>query len=344
MAVSNDKRLMVVGASATSSLEKSYVRAAEQLGYTVCHFDPEMETGKHIKLGKIGAKLHQFLPVEAWVRKMNRELVLKVKEFNPQVILVFTNVKVLYGSLATIKTMMSPKIVWIWPDTPLNLTAHNRDAAGLYDVSAIYSSTALPVFSDIGFKNLHWVPLAGDPFLHGQEPVPSRDFKVDISFVGMWRPERERAMAVVAEHFPNLAIEIYGTYWKERCGNQALKKYWRGGGIVGKELGAYFNRSRINVNVIDDTNYPSANMRFFEVPTAGGLQLSSPCPEQENIFRHQQEIVYFSSEQQLVEQVRWILDNPAAADQIRMAAHKKVQEGHTYLKRLEQILSIITIH
>lgn len=335
------KRILLVGSGATSSLENSYVRAARSLGHEVFLFDPGAEVNKHIKLGKFGRVLHQFLPVEAWTRKMNRELVLKARDLKPDLMLVFTNVKVLYGTLATIKTIQDTKIAWVWPDTPLNLTDHNLDCSGLFDISAVYSSKARTVFEKIGFPNCHWVPLAGDPELHGFEPAAADSYKVDISFVGMWRPEREKVLAVIAEKFPQLNIEIYGTYWKDRCGNAALRKLWKGGGIVGRDLGGYFNRSRININVIDDTNYPAANMRFFEIPTAGGLQLSSPCPEQEMVFRDREEILYFNSDAELIEKIEWVLAHPKEAAHIRQQAHQKLMEGQTYAHRMQQILSLI---
>ena len=34
-------------------------------------------------------------------------------------------------------------------------------------------------------------------------------------------------------------------------------------------------------------------MRFFEISTAGGLQVSSACPEMENEFRHAEHIFYY---------------------------------------------------
>lgn len=337
------KRLLIVGSSAVSSLEHSYVRAANAQGWQVEFFDPEKMMHPFIKGGKVGRLFHQFVPVDAWMRKMNRLLVFKVGEWKPDIVMVFTNVPVLYGTIATIKTIHHCAVVWIWPDTPMNLMPQNADACKLYDLSGIYSKAALPVFDKIGFNNAFWLPLAGDPVLHGNDPVKG-DFDRDISFVGMWRPEREKAIVSLINHFPQLAIEVYGTYWKERCIDKSVRKYVKGNGLLGQALGRYFNRSRINLNVIDSTNYPAANMRFFEIPTAGGLQLSSTCPEQEGEFRHKEEVVYFSEEKQLLEGVEWMLQNPEKCTAIRINAHSKVHLGHTYSHRFKSILDMIHSH
>ena len=82
-------KLLLVGTINNFCLETSYANAAAELGYEAYRFDPAKETGKYLKFGKIGSKLHNFLPVEAWVRKMNRELIVFVNECKPDAIFLF---------------------------------------------------------------------------------------------------------------------------------------------------------------------------------------------------------------------------------------------------------------
>ncbi|MCC6287123.1 MAG: glycosyltransferase [Chitinophagaceae bacterium] len=330
-------KILFLGASGKGALELSYLNAAKELGIEFKIFDPAKEEIKYIKGGSIGKKLHAFLPVEQWIRKMNREIILLVKKFNPGLVLLFTNTRVLPGTLACIRTMNPKvKIAWLWPDTPLNLEKHNFLNAPFVDMTCTYSSATLPVFERAGFPNIHWVPLAGDFQMHGIDNI-NETFDVDISFVGGWRPERERVMNIICEHFKNANIEIYGPYWKRDCKHAAVRSKIKGEGLYEKQLADFFNRSRINVNVIDDTNYPAANMRFFEVFTAGGLQLASACPEQENIFRHREHIVYFKSEEDIIPEIEWILSHKEECNQIRSKSHNLLKKDHTYTQRLKYI-------
>ena len=106
-----------------------------------------------MKGGKIGRLVHLFNPVEIWTRKMNREIILFVRQYQPELILVFGNFQILTGTLACIKTMCPEiKLGWVWPDTPMNLEKHNILNAPLFDISAIYSREALPVMRQLGSK------------------------------------------------------------------------------------------------------------------------------------------------------------------------------------------------
>lgn len=336
-----NKRILVVGSLAKGALEHSYIAAARDLGYEVETFDPAREQAAYIKGGKIGRTIHAFLPVEQWMRKMNRNLVLKARSYQPGVLLLFTNARILPGTLACIKTILpSMKLVWIWPDTPLNLEKHNFINARLADLTATYSEASVPVFKQLDFSNVHWVPLAADPHMHGISEAPGQ-FSTDIGFVGGWRPERERVMNILCEAFPQLNISIHGPYWKRECKSEVVKRRIQSEGLYEKNLAHFFNTTRININIIDDTNFPAANMRFFEVPVAGGLQLSSSCPEQERVFVHRRDVVYFKQEDAIAGEVKWIMDHPDQAAAIRLSASQLVLDSQCYRHRLQYILTQI---
>ena len=117
-------------------------------------------------------------------------------------------------------------------------------------------------------------------------------------------------------------------------------KAWQGRALRGAEFAKAVASSKINLNIIDQTNYPAANMRFFEIPCAGGLQLCSPCPEMEHEFKHAETLFYYRDEGELSNQIRRLLDDGDLRERVRPAAHKKVMEKHTYSHRAKQILGL----
>jgi hypothetical protein len=342
MEMKEGDKIMLVGTINDFCLETSYATAAKNLGYHVCRFDPRAETKKYVKLGTVGEKMHDFLPVEAWVKKMNRELIILAKKEEPQVIFVFGTARILYGTLITIRLLLpTVKLVWVWPDTPMNLEAHNIDNAPLYDLSAVYSKAATETFAAFGFRHCAWIPLAGDNFMHGRAVRDTGEFDSDISFVGMWRPERERTMKAIYQHFKNFKIDLHGNNWQRNCSDKELLGIWKSNGFYGKSLADHFNRSRININIIDDTNYPAANMRFFEIPISGGLQVASSCPEFENEFLDNESIVSYRNEPELVDKLTAILADPEHAQRIRQNSKDLVTRDHTYVARLKKILDLV---
>lgn len=330
-------RLMIIGSTRPGSLEGCYLRAAQRDCWVTCSFDPYASTLPFIRGGLIGKKLNDFLPVDAWTRKMNRVLIDKVIEFRPDLIMVFAGAPVSPGTIANMKLVQRCKVLWYWPDAPMNLTNSTILSGRLYDVSAIYSAASAELFESLGFRGTFWLPFAGDAVLHRSSPR-SAPFDIDLSFVGGWRPERERAIAAIVAAFPHLNIEVHGSYWHRDCRHRGIRSRLRSHGIFGEELSRFFNRSRINLNVIDSANYPSANMRFFEIPISGGLQLASACPELESEFVDRRDIVYFRDETQLLGAIEWVLCNPARAAEIRTNAHRRVVDAHTYSNRLASLV------
>jgi hypothetical protein len=335
-------KIMLVGTINEFCLETSYANAARSLGYEVRQFDPRSETEKYVKLGMVGKKMNDFLPIEAWVKKMNRELIVQAKREEPSVMIVFGAARVLYGTLMTIRLLLPRiRLVWVWPDTPMNLEEHNIANAPLYNLSAVYSEAASMAFAEYGFRNCEWIPLAGDHFMHGRDVRETDEFDCDISFVGMWRPERERIMKVISDNFSGCRIELHGNNWQRNCHDKSLMSFWKSNGFYGRSLADHFNRSRVNLNIIDDTNYPAANMRFFEIPVSGGLQVASACPEWGTEFVDNESIISFGDQTELVHKLRAVLDNKQHAQFIRKNAWALVRQRHTYVERLKKILNLL---
>ncbi len=330
--------MMIIGEFGVGSLEGSYYRAALKSGFVIEVFEPLKEQKAFLKGGSAGQLIHKFLPVDAWSKKMNRKWVSRAISFGPDVILCFTNTRVLPGALASIKALRPKvKLVWIWPDPPLSLETHTILNGRLVDLTATFSSSSVAVLDKLGFFNVRWIPLAADPDLHAME-VRSQGFLRDIGFVGGWRPEREEVLSAICEAFPDLVIEIHGPYWKRDCKNRQVRKRVKGPGLYEKDLATFFNTTKVNLNVMDQTHFMSANMRFFEIPVAGGLQLSSACPEMEGSFHNMKHVIYFSEVHKITEQLKWIFNHPLEADKVRRAGNKMVMGKHTYIQRFDLIL------
>ena len=82
-------------------------------------------------------------------------------------------------------------------------------------------------------------------------------------------------------------------------------------------------------------------MRFFEIPTAGGLQLSSPCPEMENEFKDGESIFYFKDGLELADKSNRIIAGEYHLDDIKRKAHHKILYNHNYDPRIQNILNAL---
>jgi spore maturation protein CgeB len=332
------KRVLLAGKFDGWNLESSYRRAFEGLGCQVAIFDFEKAVDRHCRLGKFGRFFNRFVPVEAWVRKANRELVLQAYEFSPELVAVFGSSPICAGALAQLKASMDVSLVYVWPDPLVNLENHIVSGLRVIDLVATYSRSTVEVFERLGARRAVWVPLAADsPFQPVSDCTPSEKeiYAADITFVGGWRPEREQVLTKLA----GFDMKIWGPDWSRRCkGNVTIMRAWQRRTIRGAEFAKAVRCSKVNLNVIDSSSSQGANMRFFEIPAAGGLQVSSSCPEMESEFRHNEHMIYYRTVDELPDLIASLRTNDELRQRVAAAGHARVMEKHTYKHRAETIL------
>jgi spore maturation protein CgeB len=332
--------ILIVGSAAMGSLESSYGKAFSELGWAVSFWDPVQVTNRYVLGGRLGRMVSSFIRVEPWLMKANRQLVIDVMRLRPRLILTFTHPHLLPGALAQIRAAVDVTLLQIWPDTMSNWGATLSPNLPLYDLVATYSQATVPILKSMGARQVTWLPLAGDPELHPSDTSYRSDLAAEVSFIGGWRPERE----AVLSQLQNFDLKIWGPEWGRRCrNNQAITKAWEGRALRGVEFAQAVQGSKINLNIIDPTNYPAANMRFFEIPTAGGLQVCSSCHEMEAEFRHGEQIFYFHNQAELPELLRALLSDEALRTKVATAAHAEVLARHTYTHRAQRLLELLDI-
>jgi spore maturation protein CgeB len=334
-------KVQFFGINQIGTLESSYEMAAKEIKLNYNFFNYELQGYKYIIGNKIGKTIHKFWPVNAWQKKLNRDFIIHCKEYKPELIIVFTNAPLLPSSIACLKVIQPEiKIVLVWPDTLANLDSNILLASSIYDAVFTYSSQSVKVFEKLGFNKVYYLPLAADGNLHLIEKQ-STEFEWDIGFVGGWRPEREKVLQFIINNFPNLRIAIHGPIWKQKCKSTNLKTHIKSNGLVGSEMASFFNKTRINMNIIDDTNYPAANMRFFEILIANGLQLVNICPEQKDFFIDQKDLIYFNDFENLKNSIKIILSDEARVKIIRQNGFQKTVLNNLYSHRLLHLISSI---
>ncbi len=335
------KKVLVITSESSYAVGNLFIKALIDSGHEVSAFDLFKSLSKYIRGGFIGKKVNTFWPVEAWRRKANRELAVFIQEFKPDHLFISGDNPVNIGTLAFAHSILpNLRVTQFWPDTLVNLSMSVTHMSSQVDIMASYSSTALEQFKAMGYRECVWMPFAGDvDFLVEQESeVFQEKFDFDCSFVGGWRPERERALSNIAKSLPSIRLKIVGPLWSKKVRNKSLLPFIDDKPKYGKAFGAFIRTSRINLNIIDDTNFPAANMRFFEIPAAGGLQLSSSCPEQANLFVDGEHLFYFSDLENMVEKIAFILAHPDLATKIRKQSHQYIKDHHTYHHRMKLIL------
>ncbi len=331
------RRVVLVGSWGPGALERAYADAFEQAGCEVLRFDLFSLEQRFVRLGAPGRFFNRFVPVEPWIRKANRQLVLESRSFRPDVIVVVGQNRVLAGALAQTLLVTNARAIYIWPDSLVSLSGERIDVLPLYDLVATYSRDSAPMLERLGARHAAWIPLAGDPAA-ARKPE-SGPLAADVSFIGQWRPEREAVLGALLEGLPGRDVKIWGPDWGRRARSR-VRAAWQGRPLFGEEFARAIASSKINLNVIDDTN-SAPNNRFFEIPCLGGFQLSSACPEMEDEFQQGRDICYYREIGEIPNVVRDLLSDETRRAEIARSGAEKARRGHTWAHRVRQIFDLV---
>ncbi len=325
----------------------SFGRAFRALGHRVQHWNLGAAIDRHVKFDRLGRLLTSYFPFDPWLVGANRDLIEETMAFEPDLLLFAGQQSVRAGALAQIKVCRPRvKVVMTWPDTLLNLTDRAIACLPMCDLVASYSQTAIAQLERFGARTVSWVPFGVDTelFPHDIDITPDdlRRLGSDVAFVGNHRPAREKAVLRLLD--AGLDVKVWGSSdWTRRAANRArLRTYFQGGPLLGASLVKALRCAKVSLNVIDPTNYPAANMRFFEQFACGVASLSSACPEMEPIFPDGDCVSYYQ-EHNLAEKARELVEDRQLREKLARNGHLVAMASHTYADRARAILQSVGI-
>lgn len=103
----------------------------------------------------------------------------------------------------------------------------------------------------------------------------------------------------------------------------------------------HFRTTAINLNFVNGNSDSGLNMRHFEITAAGGFLLCYHQPEIEDLFAVGRECDTFHNEQELLEKIRFYLEQPQRRIDIAAAGQRRTLSQHLYSHRLRSMLDIV---
>jgi len=177
---------------------------------------------------------------------------------------------------------------------------------------------------------------------------PGGEYRYAVSFVGAKNSVRSWFVRVLGDS--GIPVECFGHGWPN-------------GKVSQNEMNKIFRGSRINLNLSNSAtpdlrylvssprnfvSYIIANKtsgqikaRNFEIPLAGGFQLTNYVAGLERYFKIGEEVAVFATPEECAAQIRYYLANEGERITIAMAGNARAGREHTYLSRFEKILSTI---
>ncbi|OIV43206.1 glycosyltransferase [Flavobacterium johnsoniae] len=301
------KKIIIIGSDSKFGMERSYKSALEK-----CNFEVEIVDFKNLCNSFIPIKILKrvglYIDILPSTIRGNHAISKKIFTERPHAIIVFTSVLIYPGTIEYFKIFCN-NVSFYWPDSIVNMSNGVFSNLKYYHNIYTHSEKNVEIFASHGV-GAKWLPFAGDTLLTQNYVANShKETEYDFSFVGAYRPERYEAVNELMKNFTNSKFLIVGLGWEKLPFHN--KKNLE---IVSKmvELNEFLNytaKSKIALNAIDHLNYPSSNLRFFEIALSSIPQISTVVPEFKNKFVDKEHVYYYRSLQELVEIANFILKN-----------------------------------
>jgi spore maturation protein CgeB len=304
--------------------------AAKQLGFLAELADVSAAFGN----GKLLRKL-----LWIWDRRplhldqFSRRVVKRCEAFQPSVVIT-TGVSPVDTQALTAIQHLGARVVNYSTDDPLNpIHRANWFLRDLPKYDAIYTPR-LANCDDLrrtGCKAVYYLPFAYTPDQHFREAGAAND-PADVVFVG--GADSDRIPLVTPLINAGIRLALYGGFWDRyqttRCAHR---------GFAGADDIRHITASaKVCLIVVRRANRDGHVMRSFEAAACGGCLLVEDTLEHREIFADT--VTYFSSPQQMVDQAKALLADPARRHGSAEASYRRVVvEGkNTYADRLQTIL------
>ena len=190
---------------------------------------------------------------------------------------------------------------------------------------------------------------AARPYGESSTPLKAGEkYRFEVSFLGAYTQVRGWFIKMLAAQ--GIKVDCFGPGWPN-------------GKVTFREMEAVFRDSRINLNL---SNSVSRDLRFvfgspmnfarylhspktgeqikarnFEIPLAGGFQLTNYVAGLERYLKIGEEVAVYSSPEECAGQIRYFLENEQERRAVMTAGCLRAAAEHTYSHRFHKIFSAI---
>lgn len=224
-----------------------------------------------------------------------------------------------------------------------NTSRHLQRALAEYDMVVTTKPDAVDLLSRQGARRVLLSHNAFDPLLHRPVALTAAErtrFGADVVFVGRWEPDRERLLDRVAAAGTDLAI--WGPGW-DRSTHPRVRRCYRGNQAMAGDYTKAICGARIALGLLSDIAGDTITQRSIEIPACGTLMLAPRTVAHAEAFDEGVEADFFSSEGELVDKIRWYLEDTERRHAVAAAGRRRcVNGGYSYAERQRAIVDALT--
>jgi spore maturation protein CgeB len=329
-------KVLIVGSNGPSAIERYYVKYLRQFGATVHHYPSADIVYKQLSKNILNRILFKT-KLRTWYRGVNKELLKKADELKPDIIWVFKGMEIYPETLKQLRKK-NFTLANYNPDHPFIIAGSgsgNKNvmrSVGIYHLHFCYHNSLRKEIEE----RFH-IPTVFLPFAFEHTDMiytdPSEITEINkVCFQG--NPDKYRVSKIELLTAHGFDVDVYGIGWQRT--RLSRNKHIRIFGIAPRpEFWKMNQQYRLQLNLFREHNFGSHNMRTFEIPAVGGIQLTPYSDEQAAFFEDSREIFFFNGDHDMIDKIRTIFSmQPEMIKAIRASARKRSMEsGYSFEDR-----------
>jgi spore maturation protein CgeB len=334
-------RILIVGADSKYAIEKPYLEyLAKQK--EVDHI--ELFAAQKLFLDyynqSIINKLLYRIGISSILKKVNNKLRKKVLEYKPDIVFVFKGMEIFPITLSWIKNQ-GIKLVNYNPDNPFIFSGRGSgnknitDAISLYDLHLTYNESVKEKLEDTYTIPVELLPFGFDITDEVYQQAESEHEILKVCFLG--NADTLRATFVTALADSGVEMDVYGEFWQKFISHPKINIHQS---VYGTTFWKTLRKYRVQLNIMRPHNPDSHNMRTFEIPGIGGIELAPRTSQHQSFFEENTEIFLYDDIEDCIAKASYLLGiDKDVADGIRFKARRKsIENKYGYEDRSKQLV------
>jgi spore maturation protein CgeB len=277
------------------------------------------------------------------IQHINRKIVSLALKTKPNIVIVTGGHRITGRTVKTLKHNGIVTVLWTI-DAPLSFQ-RIIDVAPFYDHIFCQGTEAIELLNHVGIKGAHWLPVACDPSQHKPAELSGDEEKLygnDVVFVGSYYPNRSELF----ENLLDFEFAIWGPGWEKLNAKSRLRECVKGAQTKATEWSKIYSASKIVLaphyqNPQNRFPVYQASPRVFEALACGAFVISDDQRDVLSLFKNGEHLICFDHPGDLVEKIRYYLDRSEERKEIARRGRKEVLQNHTYIHRIEKLLSFV---
>jgi len=277
----------------------------------------------------------------------NQKIISTIKKIQPDILWLDKAITIKPETIKNIKKISKRiKIVGYSPDNMgrfINRSFYFTRSLKFYDHFYTTKSHGVKEFKKYGVKKVFFVNNSFDPHTHKKIFLNKKKnrFKASVGFIGTWEKNRAKIMNFIAHSGIN--IKWWGSVSNR---HYLLQKLYHDDNItkfnstlLGKDYTKAINSFDIAICFLRKDNKDFQTTRSVEIPACGTFMMAERTKEHQSLFKEGVEAEFFSSKEELLEKIRYYLENKDKRNQIARAGRKRCEKsGYSNDKVIKKIL------